>query len=80
MYVYIYIYISNYNCRPTRHNETWIGRGSKLRVLFLTSVLKEGKWSVLGPCRSNLEKTAPSTHYTGGWVSPSARIQALEKK
>jgi len=31
-----------------------------LRALFLTSVLKKGKWSVLDPCRFNPDKKAPA--------------------
>jgi hypothetical protein len=46
---------------------------------FLTSALEGGEWSDSRPCRFNAGKSAPGTHWIGGWVGPRAGLDAMEK-
>jgi hypothetical protein len=48
--------------------------------IFLTSALAGGEWSVSCPGRFTPRESAPSTHWTGGWVDPRASLDDIEKK
>jgi hypothetical protein len=75
------IYIYPFTCKnkvvlliPWRH----LGGGERRYsfYFFLTSALEEGEWSASCP-RGN----EPTTHCTGGWVTPEAVwMQRLEEK
>jgi hypothetical protein len=47
--------------------------------IFLTSALDECEWSASRPCRFTLGERAPSTHWIGGWVDPTASLDNMEK-
>jgi hypothetical protein len=47
---------------------------------FLTSALDGGEWSDSRSCRFTPEERAPDTHWIGGWVSPRAGLNAVEKR
>jgi hypothetical protein len=47
--------------------------------IFLTSALV-GEWSASRPGRFNPWERAPSTHSLGGWVSPRAGLDDVEKR
>jgi hypothetical protein len=46
----------------------------------LTSALDGGGWSASRPGRFTLTERAPSTHWIGGWVGPSAVLGAVVKR
>jgi hypothetical protein len=46
----------------------------------LTSALGGGEWSASRPGRFTPRKTAPGTHWTGGWVGPRAVLDAVVKR
>jgi hypothetical protein len=48
--------------------------------VFLTSALAGGEWSASRPGRFNPGERAPSTHWIGGWVGPSADMEDVEKR
>jgi hypothetical protein len=48
--------------------------------VFLTSALVGGEWSASHPGRFTHGERAPGTHWTGGWVGPSAGLYDLEKR
>jgi hypothetical protein len=43
--------------------------------VFLASVLVGGEWPASG-----LGRFTPGTHWTGGWVSPTAGLNDMEKR
>jgi hypothetical protein len=47
---------------------------------FLTSALGRGEWSVSCPGHFTPGLKALSTHMTGGWVGPSAGVDAVAKR
>jgi hypothetical protein len=49
-------------------------------IFVLTSALVGGEWSASCPCRFNLGKRAPGTHWIGGWVGPRASLDDVEKR
>jgi hypothetical protein len=48
--------------------------------LLLTSALDGGEWSASCPARFTPEDGAAGTHWIGGWVGPSAGLDAVEKR
>jgi hypothetical protein len=48
--------------------------------IFLTSALVGGEWSASRPCRFTSGQRAPSTHYIGDWVGPSAGLVDVKKR
>jgi hypothetical protein len=48
--------------------------------IFLTSALVGGQWSASRPSRFSPGKTAPGTHWIGGWVDPRTSLDEVEKK
>jgi hypothetical protein len=48
--------------------------------IFFTSALVGGKWSASRPGRFTPGEIAPSTHWRGGWVDPSAGLNDVEKR
>jgi hypothetical protein len=51
----------------------WASDG--IAPLFLTSAIDGGKWSALRFCRF-----IPGTHWIGGWVGPTASLDAEVQK
>jgi hypothetical protein len=47
---------------------------------FLTTALHGGKWSASSPGRFISEERAPGTHWIGGWVSPTAGVDTVERR
>jgi hypothetical protein len=45
-----------------------------------TSALVGGEWSASRPGRFTPGERAPGTHWTGGWVSPRAGLDDMEKR
>jgi hypothetical protein len=48
--------------------------------IFMTSALIECEWSTSRPGRFNLGERALGTHRIGGWVSPRAGLDDVEKR
>jgi hypothetical protein len=48
--------------------------------IFLTSALAGGEWWVSRPGRFTLGERALGTHWTGGWVDPTAGLDKVEKR
>jgi hypothetical protein len=48
--------------------------------LILTSTLDGGEWSASRPYRFTPRERACSTHSIGGWVGPTASLDAVEKR
>jgi hypothetical protein len=48
--------------------------------IFLTSALTGGEWSASHPGRFPPGKSAPGTHWIGGWVDPRAGLDYMEKR
>jgi hypothetical protein len=46
----------------------------------LTSALDGGEWSASRPGRFTPRERDPGTHWTGGWVSPRAVLDAVKSK
>jgi hypothetical protein len=46
----------------------------------LTSALDVGEWSASRPGRFTPRERAPGTHWIGGWVGPSAVLDAVMKR
>jgi hypothetical protein len=44
---------------------------------FLTSALDEGKWSASRAVPFNPRERASGTHWIGGWVGPTAGLEAV---
>jgi hypothetical protein len=49
-------------------------------MIFLTSTLAEGEWSVSQPGRFTPGERTPRTHWIGGWVDPRAGLNTVERK
>jgi hypothetical protein len=47
--------------------------------VFLISALVWGEWSALRPGRFSPGERAPGTRWIGGWVSPRAGLDDMEK-
>jgi len=47
---------------------------------FLTSALERSEWSASRPGYFTPRERAPGTHWIGGWVGPSASLDAMEKR
>jgi hypothetical protein len=47
---------------------------------LLTSSLDRGEWSVSYNGHLTARKTAPVTHWIGGWVGPRTSLEALTKR
>jgi hypothetical protein len=47
---------------------------------FLTSALDGGEWSASRPGRFTPGEIATGTHWIEGWMSPSAGLDAVEKR
>jgi hypothetical protein len=60
-----------------RHEHVW-GCGG-IAPSFLTPALDAGEWSVSRLGRLTPEERAPDTNWRGGWVSPIAGMDAVEK-
>jgi hypothetical protein len=58
--------------------KTW-GSGS-IAPLFFTSALDGGEWTGSRLGRSTPGERAPGTLWTGGWVGPTADLDAVEKR
>jgi hypothetical protein len=48
--------------------------------IFLTSALVAGEWSASRLDRLTLGKTAPGTHWIGGWVCPRTGLDDVERR
>jgi hypothetical protein len=48
--------------------------------VFLTSALAGAEWSASRSCRFTPEERAPDTHWTGGWATPRAGLDDVEKR
>jgi hypothetical protein len=48
--------------------------------VFLTSALAGGEWSASRPCRFTIGERALVTYWIGGWVSPRACLDNVEKR
>jgi hypothetical protein len=48
--------------------------------IFLTSALVGGEWLASRPGRVTPGKTAPGTHWIGGWVDPRAGLDDVGKR
>jgi hypothetical protein len=48
--------------------------------IFLTSALDGGEWSVSPPCRFTSGERALGTYWIGGWVSPRASLDEVERR
>jgi hypothetical protein len=48
--------------------------------IFFTAALVGSEWSASPTGRLTLRKRAPGTHWIGGWVSPSAGLDDVEKR
>jgi hypothetical protein len=48
--------------------------------ILLTSAVFEGEWSASRHGRFTPGKRAPGTHWIGGWVSPKAGLDDVEKR
>jgi hypothetical protein len=48
--------------------------------VILTSALVGGEWSTSRPGCFTPEERAPGTHWIGGWVSPKASLNDVEKR
>jgi hypothetical protein len=59
-----------------RHEDVW-GSGG-IAPPFLTSELDGGEWPASCPSRFTPGERVPGTHWTGGWVSPRAGLDAVE--
>jgi hypothetical protein len=59
--------------------KTYGGLDVQIHV-FLTSALAGDEWSASCTSRFNPGETAPSTHWIGGWVSPRAGLDNVEKR
>jgi hypothetical protein len=55
------------------------GRVDVLIHIFLTSALVGGEWLVSRICRFTSEESVPYTHWIGGWVSPRAGLDYVDK-
>jgi hypothetical protein len=55
-------------------------RGVEIQLHALTSALDEGEWSAARAGRFTPEKKAPDTNWTGGWVDPTAGLDAVAKR
>jgi hypothetical protein len=47
---------------------------------FLLSALDGGEWSTSGPSRFTSREIDPVTHRIGGWVGPTAGLDAVVKR
>jgi hypothetical protein len=47
---------------------------------ILTSALDEGEWSASHPRCFTPRESVPGTHWTGGWVGPSAILDTAVKR
>jgi hypothetical protein len=47
--------------------------------IFLTTAVAGGEWSASRPCRFTPGERAPGIRWTGGWVSPRAGLDDVEK-
>jgi hypothetical protein len=47
---------------------------------FLTSALDRVQWLASRSNRFNPRERAPGAHYTGGWVSPEADLEAMRNR
>jgi hypothetical protein len=53
-------------------------RGSEIIAPpFLTWAVDGGEWSTSHPGNFNPGERAPGTHWIGGWVGPTASLDAL---
>jgi hypothetical protein len=48
--------------------------------VFLTSALDEGEWPASHPSRLTPGERVPGTHWIGGWVDPTGRLEFVEKR
>jgi hypothetical protein len=48
--------------------------------IFLTSALVGGEWSASLPVRFTPLGKGPDTHWVGGWVTPRAGLDDVEKR
>jgi hypothetical protein len=48
--------------------------------LSLTSALQGGEWSASRPGRFTPRERDPGTHWIGGWVGPTAVLDAVVKR
>jgi len=51
--------------------------GIEVYLHAFTSVLDGSEWSALRPGRFTPKKSAPGTHWTGGWVGPRAGLDTV---
>jgi hypothetical protein len=47
---------------------------------FLTPAIDRRQWSGSRPCRFTPREKAPGIHFIGGWASPRAGLEAVEKR
>jgi hypothetical protein len=57
----------------------WVSRGTAPRILDL-GPLDGGYWSASRPRRFIPRKRVPATHWIGGWVGPTAGLDAVVKR
>jgi len=66
------------HCLTTHHAmKTYWGAQAELHSL--TSALYGGEWSASLPSRFTPADRAPGTHWSGGWVGPTAGVDAVVK-
>jgi hypothetical protein len=53
------------------------GSGGVTPLILLTSALDGGEWSASRPDRFTPMERAPDTHWLGGWVGPTAVLDAV---
>jgi hypothetical protein len=61
-----------------RHEE--ILRSGVIAPPFFTSVLDGGEWSASLPVRFTPVERVPGTHWIGGWLGPTAGLNAVETR
>jgi len=49
-------------------------------LTFLTSVLDGGEWSASPPGQFTTGEGVPSSHWIGGWVGPTASLDAVARR
>jgi hypothetical protein len=49
-------------------------------LIFMTSILAGGEWSVSRPGRFTPWERAPGTHWIGGWVDPRGDLDDMEDR